>query len=69
MEEFMNASQIKITRDELYQLRLQLALLEKKSRGDLYLDEIEKVKQEIETVRKKMAKQKTELYTERTNSK
>jgi len=65
----MNASQIKITRDELYQLRLQLALLEKKSRGDLYLDEIEKVKQEIETVRKKMAKQKTELYTERTNSK
>lgn len=65
----MNESQIKETRDELFELRLQLALLEKKTRGDLYSPEIQRVQKEIEEVKKKMARQKTELYNEKSKSK
>jgi len=60
----MNESQIRLTRDELFDLRLKLATLEKKKNIQLYGQEIVLLKQQIEEVKKKMAKQKTELYND-----
>ena len=67
----MHISQIKKTRDELFELKLARAHLEKKTNTNLndgikfsYEEEIFKLKKQIEAVKKKMVRQKMELYNE-----